>query len=446
MPLPKPRDGYEWVPVEDSRSLPSLPPAKDGFEWVPVDAEPMREVATLPQEVGKGLKASVQQIRGMGYGLGALVGEAADIGPLKTWSSEGLADVEKKTPLPTTPSYADVTDISDLGRYLAYGIASNAPNLALSLAGGGIGGITGRVAIKKAAEEAVKTALKQGATKEVALAAGKNLINKAIEKGAVIGAGTSSIGMETGSIAGDQLQETGKVDPLRALAGGIPAGLLDIVPEWYLAKKLGWIGKGAKEFTGNRLTRAGKVAGQQFAMEAPTEAMQSVIERTAVPGKSISNAEAWDEYINSFILGGATGGLLGGAGGMFTKASPKQLPPSTPPIDGTEPIQPGQPPPGEPPPSGGQGGPTFNGFEDFAGAYQDGATYDDLKGKRDEYSKRPDADPNVLSDVDTFLGEIKPPVDGKIEELKSIHEANGITDDELITQAGKLIAEYPNEK
>ena len=112
MPLPKPRDGYEWVPVEDSRSLPSLPPAKDGFEWVPVDAEPMREVATLPEEVGKGLKASVQQIRGMGYGLGALVGEAADIDPLKTWSSEGLADVEKKTPLPTTPSYADVSYIS----------------------------------------------------------------------------------------------------------------------------------------------------------------------------------------------------------------------------------------------------------------------------------------------------------------------------------------------
>ncbi|MFA5457306.1 MAG: hypothetical protein WC261_06715, partial [Synergistaceae bacterium] len=443
MPFPKPPEGYKWVPVEESQS--SLPPAPQGFKWIPVDDEQPREVASVPEEAVKGLKAGVQQIRGMGYGVGALVGEATDVDPLKEWSAAGLEDVAKKTPLPTTPSYADITDISDLGRYLAYGIASNTPNLALSLAGGGIGGVTGRIAIKKAAEEAVKTALKQGATKEVALAAGKKLINDAIEKGAVIGAGSSSIGMETGSIASDQLQETGKVDPLRALAGGIPAGILDIVPEWYLAKKLGWLGKGAKEFTGNRLTRAGKVAGQQFAVEAPTEAMQSVIERKAVPGKSISNAEAWDEYINAFILGGATGGILGGAGGVFTKAQPRvNTPTNEPPIDNAPP----EPPPGGNIPPGGQSPPGggFNTFNDFTNAYTEGATEEELKGKRDEYSKRPDADQNVLSDVDGLLSAIKEQdVDNRINELKALVETGGITQDELIPAAGKLLEAYPNE-
>ena len=425
MPFPKPPEGYKWVPVEESQS--SLPPAPQGFKWIPVDDEQPREVASIPEEVGKGLKAGVQQIRGMGYGIGALVGEATDVDPLKEWSAAGLEDVAKKTPLPTTPSYADITDISDLGRYLAYGIASNTPNLALSLAGGGIGGVTGRIAIKKAAEEAVKTALKQGATKEVALAAGKKLINDAIEKGAVIGAGSSSIGMETGSIASDQLQETGKVDPLRALAGGIPAGLLDIVPEWYLATRLGWLGKEAAKFKGNRATRAAKVAGQQFAVEAPTEAMQSVIERKSVPGKSISNAEAWDEYINAFILGGATGGILGGAGGVFTKAQPRvNTPTNEPPIDNAPP----EPPPGGNIPPGGQSPPGggFNTFNDFTNAYTEGATEEELKGKRDEYSKRPDADPNVLSDVDGLLSAIKEQdVDNRINELKALVETGGIT-------------------
>ncbi|MCK9521223.1 MAG: hypothetical protein M0R74_19695, partial [Dehalococcoidia bacterium] len=47
--------------------------------------------------------------------------------------------------------------------------------------------------------------------------------------------------------------------------------------------------------------------------------MQSVIERAAVPGKSTTNREAWDEYIDSFILGGLTGGVAGGAGGVVGK-------------------------------------------------------------------------------------------------------------------------------
>ncbi len=450
--LPKLEEGYEWVPVDNGQRVSSLPDPGDGYEWVPVESSREFEETSVPREFKKGLTAGVQQLRGMGYGLGALAGEATGIDAVKEWSAEGLADVEKKTPLPFTPSYADVTDISDLGNYLAYGIASNIPNMALSFTGGGVGAVSGKMLVKKAAEEAAKTALKQGASKEVALAAGKAVIDKAIKTGAFAGASTSSIGMESGMIAGDQLQETGKVDPLRALAGGIPAGLLDVVPEWYLAKRLGWLGKGAAEFKGNRLARAGKVAGQQFAMEAPTEAMQSVIERASVPGKSMTNAEAWDEYINSFILGGATGGVLGGAGGMFTKASQKPgVRPNDqqePPVSPTDQSDPGQPPPGEPPPSGG-----FNTAEDFARAYTEGTEdFEGLGRKRDEYAKQPDADPNELVAINALLDEIKSiqpeqesEADARIKELKSLHEAKGISDDDLIAAAGKLMTAFPNE-
>ena len=278
-------------------------------------SEGVASVAPGLEEIPKGLSAGVQQVRGMGYGLGALAGEVTGSEGLKKWGAEGLKDVEAKTPKAAVGSFSEIENISDLGKYLAYGISSNLPNMAVSLATGGAGGFAGKTLAKGAIEKATANIVEKEAAKKVA----QDIAKKYLTRGAVAGAATSSIGMEAGSIAGDQLTETGKVDPLRAFAGAIPAGLLDVVPEWYLAKKLGWVGKGAHEFKGNLPTRIAKVAGSQFAMEAPTEAMQSVIERASVPGKSLTNAEAWDEYINSFILGGMTGGVVGAAGGVFAK-------------------------------------------------------------------------------------------------------------------------------
>lgn len=264
---------------------------------------PPPEDASILGEIPRGLEAGFQQVRGMGYGLGALAGEITGYEPLKTWAKEGLANVEEETPLPAVGSYSDIGKngdyVSDAAKFLAYGVSSNIPNMALSMATGGVGGLTAGAIAKTAAQ-------------------------KAIARGALVGAGTASIGMEAGGIASDQLKETGEVHPFRAIAGAIPAGLLDVVPEWYLAKRLGWLGDSVVR-TGSLPKHIASSFGKQFAMEAPTETMQSVIERAAVPGKSISNAEAWDEYINSFILGGITGGVVGGAGSVFTKKAPTQM-------------------------------------------------------------------------------------------------------------------------
>lgn len=278
-------------------------------------SEGVASVAPGLEEIPKGLSAGVQQVRGMGYGLGALAGEVTGTEGLKKWGAEGLKDVEAKTPKAAVGSFSEIENVSDLGKYLAYGVSSNLPNMAISLATGGVGGLAGKTLAKGAIEKATAGIVEKEVAKKVA----QDIAKKYLTRGAVAGAATSSIGMEAGSIAGDQLNETGKIDPLRAMAGAIPAGLLDVVPEWYLAKKLGWVGKGATEFKGNLPTRIAKVAGAQFAMEAPMEAVQSAIERASVPGKSLTNAEAWDEYINSFILGGMTGAVVGGAGGVFAK-------------------------------------------------------------------------------------------------------------------------------
>lgn len=306
MPDLDPWKGKNPFVVEETPSATSLEGVDPWGGKNPFSDEETKS-STILGEIPRGLKAGVQQLRGMGYGVGAIAGEVTGIEPIKEWAKAGLADVEAKTPPPAVGSFADIESVSDVGKYLAYGVSTNLPNMLLSLTGGGIGAVIGKGLVGAAAKGAITKA------------AEKAIIEQGIKRGALTGAGLSSIGMEAGMIAGDQLTETGKVEPLRAMAGAIPAGILDVIPEWYLAKRLGWLGRDVAKMEGGRAVRALKVAGQQFAMEAPTEAMQSVIERSSVPGKTVTNAEAWNEYINSFILGGATGGVMGGAGGVFTK-------------------------------------------------------------------------------------------------------------------------------
>jgi hypothetical protein len=140
---------------------------------------------SLSSEASKGLKAGLQNIKGFGYGLGALAGEVTGIESLKQASVEGLKDVEQTIQekyAPAVGSYKDVGGLNDALKYVTYGVATNLPNLLLSLASGGVGALVGKGIAKGAAEEIVK---------------------KYAMRGAMAGAGMSSVGMETGSIAGD---------------------------------------------------------------------------------------------------------------------------------------------------------------------------------------------------------------------------------------------------
>ena len=304
----KPKQQEEPEEVRQSNDSVSL--SKSGWtDYTPGGETKQPSVdsdSSILHEAKKGIVSGFQGLRGMGYGLTGLVGEAIGSDSLSSFSAKGIKQIEENIPHGKVTSYTDIQDVGDAADYLAYGITSNLPNIAISFFTGGVGGLAGRQAAKVIFKESIE----------------KALMKKAIERGAIAGATAGSVGMEAGSIAEEQLQTNNKIDPLRAVLGAVPAGLLDVVPEIALAKKLGWIGKGASELEGNRLVRAGKVGLGQAAMEAPTEATQSVIERASVEGKPLTNKEAIDEYINSFILGGATGGLLGAGGGLISKGKP----------------------------------------------------------------------------------------------------------------------------
>lgn len=93
----------------------------------------------------------------------------------------------------------------------------------------------------------------------------------------------------------------------------------------------------------------------------------------------------------------------------------------------------------------------FNTAEDFARAYTEGMSEEELKGKRDEYAKRPDADPQTLSDVDALFSEIRQEapkadtfVDDGILQINALRDANA-PQSAVIEEITKLVNARPDK-
>jgi len=118
---------------------------------------------SLLSEAGRGLAAGVQNLKGFGYGIGALAGEVTGIDTLKQKSLEGLQETEatvKEKYAPAIGSYKDVGSFNDALKYLTYGVSTNIPNILASLASGGVGAFVGKKLAQKGVagltEEAAK--------------------------------------------------------------------------------------------------------------------------------------------------------------------------------------------------------------------------------------------------------------------------------------------------
>lgn len=255
---------------------------------------------TIGEEISKGLERGKLGLSSMKEGLKTVAGKAIGSKSMVQSAIENLADIEQETKeyAAAVPSYKGVKDVRSGLLYATGGIAENILNMGVSMAGFAGGGLVARVAlggaIKKAATEAI----------------GKSLAQKAIQRGGLAGGYASSLGLEAGSIASEQIAETGDVHPMEAVLGGSLAAVLDVVPEWYLAKRFKIFGGTGIE--GNLPIRMLKGGLSQAALEAPTESMQTVIENASVPGSKKTNAQLWEDVINSGIIGGLLGFFSGG--------------------------------------------------------------------------------------------------------------------------------------
>jgi len=326
----------------------------------PVEAPPAPKNPTMAGELGKGIMQGLYQMKEMGGGLLALTGEALKSAssvmepiaePIKGYGIDVLTGAQKDMEKyqGAVPSYKNIGGVQDALYYLSHGVGTLLPMVGMSMVSGGIGAAAGKAIAKNYVTTLATQLASRGVAKEAINEAVKQGLLRGLERGALLGGGASSLAMEAGGITGEVVREKQEIEPGRIMAGALPAAALDVLPQFSLIKRTGILQRlglskleselteeAAKKIPHSFLGRIGKEAGKQFLMEAPTEAMQSVLERWA-ERKDLTAPESIDDYIDSFLIGGAGGALFGGLGGAFEKrptprvAPPPETPPPVPP-------------------------------------------------------------------------------------------------------------------
>ena len=310
------------------------------FEIMPGENPAQARLAAMqkyPEVFGiKGTEAAPEQKSGffanVGKGIGDTLGNlgTAAVAPFapETAGRAAVADAKQPETVKTT-NFQDVQDafgqgtmsgIGTLGAFARDQIASNLPNMALSLGGAKLGAMAG-----------------------APLGPAGSLV------GAGVGAFIPSLATQFGSNVQRQAVEQDRAgQPLdisrgAALGAAIPQAGLDTASTFFTLGKLGVAKIGGKpvqeamKATGvaaeKELLKAaersvtGNVArgfGRGVAAEMPTEIAQQILER-AQAGQPITGDEANREYLEVAAAAGIVGGALGGAANFGAKGAGQQL-------------------------------------------------------------------------------------------------------------------------
>ncbi|MBB5190098.1 hypothetical protein HNQ50_000808 [Silvimonas terrae] len=229
--------------------------------------------------------------------------------------------------------------VGNIGETAATALAGAALGSAVPGAGtaaGTIGGVVAKGAVKAAIKDAAEVVAKRQLAGDAAEAATKQLAEQALAKkvGAAVGMAVPAVTKETGNVYGQATQDANgqPVDLARVGAAGVAAGGLQ-----FAAEKLGLDalthGAGA---TGGVAARALKTAGVTGAGAGLTGAGQVAAERYGA-GKSLTDGDATQAYIDAAAAGALQGGIPGAVGGVIhgnhpaatpevTEAAPLQIP------------------------------------------------------------------------------------------------------------------------
>lgn len=290
--------------------------------------------------------AAVDDMQASGFALGALAADGARrVGipgaePVRNNLLRLMKEQQDEAAQyqPSVPSYDKISGgnpIEDTARYLTYGLGTVAPSMAQAAISAGAGALVGSAvgpegtiggallglaekrlaqkAVSKLLEKGIKTVTLEQAAKalprEAVAAEAKRL---AIEYGGQAALAASSIGQEVGSIYGDNPDAPGV-----ALAYGIPAGLLDVLPESYVLSRFFKPGAAIAEPAANKaldyFKRFATEAAKTVPMEGSTEAAQTLLEIAAAKHARGESPMTFtdDDYrqaLNAGIIG-AIGGL-----------------------------------------------------------------------------------------------------------------------------------------
>ena len=244
---------------------------------------------TIGKELKKGIGRGIDLLQANAYGALAAHADVAKANTVRDWAEKGQqSNMQEAAQNPAAePSF------TGLGKaYTDGGIANGIGRTGLWAAG-----VVGELA-------------PQGAAAMASGAIGKRLGGGAGSAGLMM---ANNVAQETGSIYGDILEKTGKMEGATAIEYGIPAALIDTAVEAVPVGKVLGSGLGS----GSVIKDVAKAGVKQLVTEAPTEAIQTGIERAAVtsvdPDQQTFTPEGWKEIIDSAAAGGI-GGAVSGAG------------------------------------------------------------------------------------------------------------------------------------
>lgn len=289
------------------------------------------------------LRGANAALRGVTSGAAATVALAANAAGAKDLGASALAAAKSESDAGAKDTMR-VEDVDSFGGgldFLQYALGYLGTQLGGNVVAGGVGRALGGAGARAIGATAGVMAAKQAGT--------------------VAGLAGSSLMQEIGQIYPDAV-DNGVADPIqRSLLGATIAAAADVLPEAYVARRAGLLGK--SERGAGPLKEALKVGGA----EAGTELFQTYVER-ASSGQPVTGDEAMSDYLNSMVLGAFGGAIAGGVAGQYNKtrslldnstapapAAPDQAAPSlaqanVAPEPGVEPTAPAPAPAAQPAP------------------------------------------------------------------------------------------------
>lgn len=286
---------------------------------------------TLGELTGRAFGRAKERFKsGLGDVLPAMAGSALGFDDYAKRQMEEAALSEEyiqRTMPPQYPSYKDVDGVADAGKFALETILEQSFNIPFIIGTGGVGGIGGRLAAKKAATEFTKKYTKDKAKKEISKKASERAalkitddIEKAGRKGQMSGLFLGSYALNAPEVFQNIYEQTGSFDPgAAALAGVVNASLDSILPGSIL-NRLGNPGRAtlitrALEKSGMKPSFARRATANVLGgvtteglTESAQEAVSIIAEKLSADLDVVFDSDEFDRMLESGIRGAVAGG------------------------------------------------------------------------------------------------------------------------------------------
>lgn len=333
--------GAPAAPATPARAATPVEPTQEE-----IDASRRRSALRRTSESEKALNQGLAGIESSGYAVRGLarIGYGDEEGGLSDLRRMEETNQRAAAEGPRVQNLDQIEGVGDAFEYARNLGVGQVPNIALTAATGGVGGVARGVG-SSLARTGAQSVLRTRLARELATEAGETVVSRATQReaarraaqqfaskeaaplfsqtGAKIGAAVGGSALQAGQTAGAVLDEestdTVGVRAAKAATGAALTGSLEALPVMALFRRYGLTGAteaAEKAVTGNVLARVAKQGAKQGAAESATELAQTVGEvathKWVNDNVDLLGDEALNQYVNAAV-GGAVGGAIFGA-------------------------------------------------------------------------------------------------------------------------------------